>query len=396
MKRAVSLFLVLLLCLASIPFAAADQEVDGTVVSLESGILTLELANGNRVILNCDINTNAAAGDSVTITYTGKLGISAAVKSIRVRNRSDAFIGTVTDCYGDHFTVTADTGARITFLIDENTYMTGTNSNLQVGMKVSVTYTGDVTSDIYAVHIAVNGSSRKPDPTEAPYSNSPVKKYGRSVNSASSLSIGDVVTFGSYEQDGYTGNGKEDIEWIVLDIKGGHVLLLSKYGLDMYVYNSEPVKTTWSTSSMRSFLNGSFYNTAFSSDEKQIIVTTNVDNSSSQGNSESLGGPSTKDNVFLLSRKEAWNYLPTPYDRMCAPTNYALQRFAMSSAKYEKDGESTTYWWLRSGGRTDIVALVILSDGSEGHEIVSYGYNARDNMYHAGCCIRPAVWVDLG
>lgn len=398
MKRAVCVILALILCLAAVPFAAAEQTVEGTVLSVDTGFLTLELENGNVVLLNCNVDTDAEEGDKVSVTYTGKLGVSAEVRSITVLSSGDgsAFRGTVTATDGDTFTVVADTGARITFYINESTYLTGSLNGLQTGMEVSVTYTGDITSSVYAGHITVLSEPDTPAPTKAPSGSALVRRYGRPVTSASQLSVGDTVTFGSYEQDGYTGNGKEAIEWTVLDKRGSSVLLLSVYGLDMHVYNSETVKTTWASSSIRSFLNGTFLNTAFNTAEQRLIETTYVDNSSSQGNRESLSGPATYDKVFLLSFRETFNYLPTPYDRMCLPTRYAVQRYAMVSGKFTKDGEYTTYWWLRSSGRTDLVALLIMSDGSEGHDNVSWGYHASDNMYNSGGCIRPAVWITLG
>jgi len=32
--------------------------------------------------------------------------------------------------------------------------------------------------------------------------------------------VGNIVTFGKYEQDNDTGNGDEDIEWMILDVQG--------------------------------------------------------------------------------------------------------------------------------------------------------------------------------
>ena len=52
------------------------------------------------------------------------------------------------------------------------------------------------------------------------------------------LAVGSIITFGAYEQDNNTRNGKEPIEWQVLEIKGGRALLISKYGLDAKRYNT--------------------------------------------------------------------------------------------------------------------------------------------------------------
>lgn len=39
---------------------------------------------------------------------------------------------------------------------------------------------------------------------------------------------GDYVFFGAYEQDNNTSNGKEDVEWLVLEVKDGKALVISK------------------------------------------------------------------------------------------------------------------------------------------------------------------------
>ena len=43
----------------------------------------------------------------------------------------------------------------------------------------------------------------------------------------SSISIGEYFAFGVYEQDNDLTNGKEPIEWLVLDVQDGEDLLLS-------------------------------------------------------------------------------------------------------------------------------------------------------------------------
>ena len=48
---------------------------------------------------------------------------------------------------------------------------------------------------------------------------------------------GDSIVFGNYEQDTNPENGKEKIEWIVLDVDRTKCLLVSKYGLDVKPYN---------------------------------------------------------------------------------------------------------------------------------------------------------------
>lgn len=50
--------------------------------------------------------------------------------------------------------------------------------------------------------------------------------------------VGDYVFFGAYEQDNNTANGKENIEWLVLEVKDGKALVTSKYALDCKPYNT--------------------------------------------------------------------------------------------------------------------------------------------------------------
>ena len=64
---------------------------------------------------------------------------------------------------------------------------------------------------------------------------------------AGGVSAGDVVLFGSYEQDNNPDNGPEEIEWIVLDVQNGKAMLLSKYILDAGKYNEETKAVTWDT-----------------------------------------------------------------------------------------------------------------------------------------------------
>ena len=87
-------------------------------------------------------------------------------------------------------------------------------------------------------------------------------------NSSISYAVGDVVTFGSYEQDDNEDNGAEPIEWIVLDTDGSKALLLSKYVLDEEQYDYSENQVTWYTSNLFQWLNADFKNEAFSDDEK--------------------------------------------------------------------------------------------------------------------------------
>jgi ABC-type antimicrobial peptide transport system permease subunit len=88
--------------------------------------------------------------------------------------------------------------------------------------------------------------------------------------------IGDIVTFGHYEQDNNQEDGKEKIEWIVLDKKDNKALLISKYALDCQPYHKVREPITWGNCTLRRWLNNAFLHTAFSAKEQSIIPTTMI------------------------------------------------------------------------------------------------------------------------
>ena len=116
---------------------------------------------------------------------------------------------------------------------------------------------------------------------------------------------GDYVTFGTYPQTA-TGDDNTPIEWLVLARYEQYALLISRYGLDYQCYNNykyKKVDITWEHCSLRSWLNDTFLNKAFTDEEQQIILTVTIDNSQSQCCSDykTIGGNDTQDKIFLGS-----------------------------------------------------------------------------------------------
>lgn len=148
------------------------------------------------------------------------------------------------------------------------------------------------------------------------------------------FAVGNYVSFGTYPQT-KAGNDATPIEWLVLARDGNKALLISRYGLDAQPYNKDNTSVTWETCTLRTWLNGMFYNKAFSSAEQAAILTTNVDNSKSQCYSgwNTSGGNNTQDKVFLLSYAEASKYFGVTYNSSntksrVAPTAYAIAQGA--------------------------------------------------------------------
>ena len=82
---------------------------------------------------------------------------------------------------------------------------------------------------------------------------------------------GDIITFGSYEQDNDLSNGKEPIEWVVLENNEDNVKVISKYILDAVPYHQYNEEVQWKDSTIHEWLNNGFYNAAFSDEEKKKI-----------------------------------------------------------------------------------------------------------------------------
>ena len=201
-----------------------------------------------------------------------------------------------------------------------------------------------------------------------------------------SVSVNDILTFGRYEQDGIRGNGAEDIEWLVLDVQGNKALLLSRYALDAQPYNSAYGKTTWEACTLRSWLNSTFFDAAFTAEEKASILVTEVDNGASQNNSEwhTKGCNNTEDMVFLLSYNDTDRYFDDRDARICTPTNYAVSMGA--DTRTLDDGVTdAAWWWLRSPGENETQASFVNFDGTRYTNAVGNGYLS----------VRPAIWVEI-
>ena len=192
---------------------------------------------------------------------------------------------------------------------------------------------------------------------------------------------GDIVTFGSYEQDNNLNNGSEDIEWLVLGITkdGKSMLLISRYCLDCVQFNDEKVGVTWEDSYVREWLNDTFLNEAFTRTEQkrmEVIYSEMLCNPQ-YGTS---GGNSTRDMVTLLSIEEAEALFASDKDRRCGATPYAKRQ---GTQVYE----SGAWWRLRSPGQYETSAASVYAGGQ-----IAY---AGDSVWDYGCGIRPVIMVSI-
>ena len=220
----------------------------------------------------------------------------------------------------------------------------------------------------------------------------------------SKAKTGDIIVFGSYEQDNDTSNGKEPIEWIVLSKNDKEMLVLSRYALDHKLYNEEYVdKITWEECTLRKWINDDFYNAAFNKTEKNLIETKTLKNNPIYTDS----GKDTKDKVFLLSYedmlKTAYGFSSDQdefdFNRRCTATAYAVaQGVYLDDYFLTAEGEATCRWWLRTMGYAYIDMVDDYNGFSNCAMVGDYsgqvGYYG-DSVEYESHGVRPALYISL-
>lgn len=98
-------------------------------------------------------------------------------------------------------------------------------------------------------------------------------------------------------------------------------------------------------------------------------------------------GNATTDKVFLLSINEVNKYFSSDEDRKCIPTEYAKANGAYTNSSYTRNGVPTCWWWLRSLGDIQSIAVYVDRDGSVDYRGM---YVITDSA-----CVRPAVWLNI-
>lgn len=120
------------------------------------------------------------------------------------------------------------------------------------------------------------------------------------LKSIANAQAGDRVYFGSYDQDNNLSNGKETIEWHVLEADEETITLLAATVLDSFVWDDTTADgVIWENSRIRKWLNHEFYENAFSEEEQSRIQLSTLPES---------GFNDTKDYVYLLSLVELLDY----------------------------------------------------------------------------------------
>lgn len=197
--------------------------------------------------------------------------------------------------------------------------------------------------------------------------------------------IGDSILFGDYEQDGNYDNGKEMIEWIVLDKQEGSLLVISKFGIEAQKYNASSDSVDWENSSLRSWLNGRFPDNAFSRENPSDVLQTSLINYRLPETEEEVALDElipeeyeTRDRLFLLNSSELEQYYPQEEQRVCKATEYSIENGVAANA------DNSCNWWLREQNlELPNTSLIVRSaDGSIG-----------ESMFEITNAVRPLMWL---
>lgn len=184
----------------------------------------------------------------------------------------------------------------------------------------------------------------------------------------------------------------EPLTWRVLDPDEGYVMcdnIIDSQSYQNFVirkdgklYNSKDCTnyvSDWETCSLRQWLNKTFYNTAFSREEKMLIGTTFLENNSPDG---TWFGTDTGDKIFILSFDDvinsAYGFDPSKSEfdeaRKLKATDYSKCQGVYISQGYP-------HWWLRTPG-----------DGEAVYLVSSYGWAALGlGVYGTGVGVVPAL-----
>ncbi len=205
----------------------------------------------------------------------------------------------------------------------------------------------------------------------------------------------------------------EPIKWRILSESNGEALILCEMIIDSQAYSAQGdyyvivndnkvYANNYMHSDIRTFLNDDFYNTAFSSLQKELILLTSVDNSERSTNPDNdatyfndganqYACENTNDFVFLLSEQEITTStygfstsLGSTDIRIKQTTAYTqCQGAFVATGDFEGNG----VWWLRSAyyvGDHNVLCVNVEGD-------VSY----TKPSFNTTCGVVPALRIKL-
>lgn len=203
------------------------------------------------------------------------------------------------------------------------------------------------------------------------------------------LSVGDIIEFGSYPQTDvsdivYTGktvtlNNKtyavEPIKWRVLRITDDKALLLTEkivdgqqFNLTSATVNGIPANN-YTHSLIRHWLTETFYNMAFSTNEKSALIETQLEEST--------------DSIFLLSKSEAETYASKYFATTATDYSYANGFVTINTSNH---------WFTRTAGPLSYQVYYV-EKGRNNYVVWRNDFD--DCIGNGKLGVRPALYIDI-
>ena len=145
-------------------------------------------------------------------------------------------------------------------------------------------------------------------------------------------------------------------------------------------YHFSPEATNWSDCSLRAWLNGTFYTSAFELSEADFICK-NYITTPTNPDFPSPSGDATVDKVYLLSLNEALRYFSNINDRRATSTTASYPNTYTDMNDY-------CCWWLRTPGARLESAVGVDTSG----QVMTVGYDCYRNEQIG---VRPVIVVDI-
>lgn len=189
----------------------------------------------------------------------------------------------------------------------------------------------------------------------------------------------------------------DPIKWRVLNEDDDKMLLLSEYILDASTYGTD---NNYETSKIRTWLNETFFTTAFDEEQQKRIVKSKIDNS--QNSTYSLTNPNdfkeTQDYVFLLSYADVTNALygfRSSYDvtdekKNAKTSEYIRAKGISMTIIYANYGSAD--WMLRSAFSNKTSISII--KGYIRLLTQKYGVIERSASASDTYGVRPAIYIE--
>jgi len=173
-----------------------------------------------------------------------------------------------------------------------------------------------------------------------------------------------------FEFGGDAKQGKK-LTWKIAKVENGRALLLCTWYVMPKAYNDAEGNVTWESSSIRKWLNSTYIDYYFNSEERQMIVPVILSN---PGNEEfgTVGGNDTVDSVFILSTDEI--------------------------EAYQGIFHSYAHAWARTPGELQDSAMVVEKvpySVFSSFSMKSYPANAKTDESGNELRVFPALWIDI-